>query len=170
MPHRDAACRLARWLLRHEQDAEDCVQESLFRAYRAFGQFRGTDARGWLLAIVRHACYHQLRLRKRAGPPTLFDEVQHSQGEDTGANRPGESDSLARGLLPQALERLPAETRTILVLREIEGRTYKDIRSLMGIPIGTVMSRLSRGRQRLQQEVRWALRQTSVFDGGTAGR
>ena len=170
LPHRAAAYNLARWLLRHDQDAEDCVQESFYRAYRAFGQFRGEDAKGWLLAIVRNTCYLLIRQRRRAGFTAQFDEVIHSQSEEASAPEASEHDSLAQQLLPQALDRLPPQTRTIIVLREIEGRPYKDIKVLLGIPIGTVMSRLSRARSKLQQEVRGLLRQTPVFDYGTAGR
>ena len=168
LPHRDAACNLARCLLRHEQDAEDCVQESCFRAFRAFKQFRGTDAKGWFLVIVRNTCYLHLRRRRRAGFPVQFDEVLHSEPEMPGATAPVETDSLAQGLLPKALDRLPSEARTILVLREIEGLAYKEIRSRMHIPMGTVMSRLSRARLRLQREVRELVRKTATFDCTTS--
>jgi RNA polymerase sigma-70 factor (ECF subfamily) len=152
LPHLEAAQRLARCLLRHDQDAEDCVQEACFRAFRAFHQFRGDDAKGWFLVIVRNTSYLQLRRRRRSGFPVPFDEVLHSESEIPGTSGPAESDTLAQGLLPVALDRLPAEARTILVLREIEGLAYKEIRSRMRIPMGTVMSRLSRARLRLQSE------------------
>ena len=164
LPHRDAAHNLARCLLRHDHDAEDCVQESCFRAFRAFGQFRGTDAKGWFLVIVRNTCYLHLRRRRRSGFPVPFDEVLHSEAESAGAAAPVETDALAQGLLPRALERLPAEARTILVLREIEGLAYKEIRLRMQIPMGTVMSRLSRARLRLQREMRELVKKTAVFD------
>lgn len=170
LPHRQAALNLARWLLRHDQDAEDCVQESFFRAYRAFGQFRGEDARGWLMAIVRNGCYLQIRQRKRVGISTPFDEALHTQSEDPHAVVLIEHDLLAHGLLPRALDRLPPETRAILVLRDIDGLAYKDIRLLMGIPLGTVMSRLSRAREKLQLELRRLLRDTSAFDYISAAR
>jgi RNA polymerase sigma-70 factor (ECF subfamily) len=164
LPHRDAAHNLARYLLRHDQDAEDCVQEACFRAFRAFKQFRGTDAKGWFLVIVRNTCYLHLRRRRRRGFPVPFDEILHSEPVMPGASAPVESDSLAQGLLPKALERLPAEARMILVLREIEGLAYKEIRTRMHIPMGTVMSRLSRARIRLQREVRELVKKTARFD------
>ena len=164
LPHRDAAHNLARCLLRHDQDAEDCVQEACFRAFRAFNQFRGTDAKGWFLVIVRNTCYLHLRRRRRSGFPVPFDEILHREPPMLGASAPVETDSLAQGLLPKALERLPAETRTILVLREIDGLAYKEIRTRMRIPMGTVMSRLSRARLRLQREVRELVKKTATFD------
>jgi RNA polymerase sigma-70 factor (ECF subfamily) len=164
LPHRDAAHNLARCLLRHEQDAEDCVQEACFRAFRAFAQFRGQDAKGWFLVIVRNTCYLHLRRRRRAGFSVPFDEIAHSESDSVPSASAVETDSLAHGLLPKALDRLPAEARTILVMRELDGLAYKEIRTRMHIPMGTVMSRLSRARLRLQEEVRTLLKDTAAFD------
>src|SRR5580658_4666844 len=114
LPHLEAAQRLARYLLRHEQDAEDCVQEACFRAFRAFGQFRGEDAKGWFLIIVRNTSYQLLRRRRRSNFPVPFDEVLHSENEMPGSGGSAKFDILAQGLLPVALDRLPAEARTVL--------------------------------------------------------
>jgi RNA polymerase sigma factor (sigma-70 family) len=164
LPHLEAAQRLARCLLRHEQDAEDCVQEACFRAFRAFGQFRGQDAKGWFLVIVRNTSYQQLRRRRQSCFPVPFDEVLHSENEIQGSGGPPKTDILAQGLLPVALDRLPAEARAVLVLRDIDGLAYEEIRARLRIPIGTVMSRLSRARLRLQKEVRELLSRTASFD------
>jgi RNA polymerase sigma-70 factor (ECF subfamily) len=164
LPHLEAAQRLARYLLRHEQDAEDCVQEACFRAFRAFGQFRGEDAKGWFLIIVRNTSYQLLRRRRRSCVPVPFDELLHSDNEMPGAGGSASSDILARGLLPVALDRLPAKARAILVLRDIDGLAYKEICARTRIPMGTVMSRLSRARLRLQSEFRDLMNKTASFD------
>jgi RNA polymerase sigma factor (sigma-70 family) len=151
LPHLDAAHNLARWLTRNGHDADDVVQEAYLRAYQFFGGFHGTDGRAWLLRIVRNTCYTWLD-RNRAGERTThFDEEKH------GAVRPGpDPESLAargedRALLLQAVEELPADFREVIVLRELEGLSYKEIAEVAGIPLGTVMSRLARARERLQQ-------------------
>ena len=164
LPHREAAQRLARRLLRHDQDAEDCVQEACFSAFRAFSQFRGEDAKGWFLVIVRNTSFQLLRRRRQRCVPVPFDEVLHSNNEMAGSGAPPKFDTLAEKLLPAALDRLPTEARTILVLREIDGLAYKEIRARMRIPIGTVMSRLSRARLRLQAEIRDLVNKTARFD------
>ena len=150
LPHLDAAYNLARWLLRDEHDAEDAVQEACLRAYRAFDRFRGTDGRAWLLTIVRHVCYSQLRQNRRAPAAEAFDDDAHGSTHD-----PAEANALAwhetKGeLLRQALDRLPAEFREVIVLHEIEGLAYREIAAVAEIPLGTVMSRLARARQKLQ--------------------
>ncbi len=153
LPHLDAAYNLARWLIGNEHDAEDAVQEAYLRAVRFFGSFRGGDGRGWLLAIVRHACYDWLRQHRAEHPTTPFEEELHSP--DDGAWNPerlllqGADAALVRA----ALEALPVDSREVLVLRELEGLSYKEIAEIAGIPVGTVMSRLSRARSRLQQEL-----------------
>jgi RNA polymerase sigma-70 factor, ECF subfamily len=162
-PVSDTAHHLARHLLRHEQDAEDCVQEACFRAFCAFGQFRGQDAKGWFLVIVRNTCYLHLWRRRRTGFPVPFDEIVHSDNDSGYPTGPAETDSLAHGLLPKALDRLPSEAKTILLMREIDGLAYKEIRSCMHIPMGTVMSRLSRARLRLQEEIRRLVKDTAAF-------
>jgi RNA polymerase sigma-70 factor (ECF subfamily) len=161
LPHRDAAYNLARWLMRQDQDAEDCVQEAYLNAYRAYGRFRGGDGRAWLLTIVRHACYSRLRQRQRAGAADPFDEALHAEPlEPTGAASPWRH-ALARELLPRAMEQLPVEAREILVLHEIEGLAYREIAGVIGLPIGTVMSRLSRARRRLQAGLRQLIEEES---------
>jgi RNA polymerase sigma factor (sigma-70 family) len=156
LPHLDAAYGLARYLVRDDTDAEDVVQESFLRALRHFGGYRGDAAsqgRAWVLAIVRNMA-HTWRHRRRAeSGATEFDETVH--GAD-GADEAGGADAaLLRGdlreTLDQALERLPAELREVIVLREVEGLSYKEIAGVSDVPIGTVMSRLSRARKRLQQ-------------------
>jgi RNA polymerase sigma-70 factor (ECF subfamily) len=151
LAHMDPAYNLARWLTRSGHDAEDLVQESLLRAFQAFQGFRGTDGRAWLLAIVRNTCYTWLRSNRQQDLTTEFDEEVHTlQGDVLNPEklvlREGDN---AR--VRQALEELPAEFREVLVLREIEGLSYKEISTVADIPVGTVMSRLARARGRLQR-------------------
>jgi len=149
LPHLDAAFNLARWLLRSREDAEDVAQEAMLRAYRFFGGFHGGDARAWLLQIVRNTSYTWLEKKRPLELNTEFDEDLHLQ--------PGPNpESLAiagdnRERLKNALETLPPRFREVLVLRELEGCSYKEIAAITSIPVGTVMSALSRARRRLQQ-------------------
>jgi RNA polymerase sigma factor (sigma-70 family) len=150
MPHLHAAYNLARWLARNDSDAEDLVQESYLRAFRFFGGFRGGDARAWLLKIVRNTCHTWFHENRKQELSTEFDEEIHTvEGES-----PDPEALLLRGadaeLLRQALEELPLEFREALVLRELEGLSYKEIAEISGISMGTVMSRLSRARHRLE--------------------
>jgi RNA polymerase sigma-70 factor, ECF subfamily len=150
MPHLDAAYNLARWLVTNSHDAEDLVQEACLRAFKALGAYRGGDARSWLLTIVRNTCYTWLKANKSAALGTEFDEMIH-QAENASPTSEealvGEAD---RETLRQALESLPAEFREVVVLRELEGMSYKEIADALGVPMGTVMSRLARGRQWLR--------------------
>ena len=151
LPHLDPAYNLARWLTRNGHDAEDLVQESVMRAFQAFQGFRGTDGRTWLLAIVRNVCYTWLRRNRQHELLTEFDEEVHTLEGD--ALNP-EVLTLREGdnaRVQQALEELPAEFREVLVLREIEGLSYKEISTVVDIPVGTVMSRLARARGRLRR-------------------
>jgi RNA polymerase sigma-70 factor (ECF subfamily) len=151
LPQLGAAYNLARWLTRNEHDAEDLVQEALLRAFKAFHGFRGADARAWLLAIVRNACYTWLRRTRAQEVATVFDEEIHTpDGEILNPERLAlrEADTTR---VRQALEELPVEFREALVLREIEGLSYKEIATVTDIPVGTVMSRLARARGRLQK-------------------
>jgi RNA polymerase sigma-70 factor (ECF subfamily) len=153
LPHLDAAYNLARWLLRDERDAEDAVQEACLRACRALDRFRGGDGRAWLLTIVRHVCYTRLRQLRREPSAEPFADETHGSSEDLAeanalAWREAKSELLRRGL-----ELLPAEFREVIVLHELEGLAYREIAEVAEIPIGTVMSRLARARQRLQAEV-----------------
>ena len=149
LPHLYAAFNLSRWLLRNRADSEDVAQEAMLRAYRFFEQFRGSDARAWLLQIVRNTCYSWLQKHKPSEFMTEFDEQLHlspTLDPERLAVRAGDRDRLMR-----ALETLPARSREVLVLRELEGCSYKEIAEITGAPMGTVMSTLSRARERLQQ-------------------
>lgn len=153
LPHLDAAYNLARWLTHNDQDAEDLVQEASLRALRFFGGFRGDNARAWLLKIVRNSCYTRLRQNRAQQPTTAFDEQIHSP-EGVSSN----PETLLRQkadfqTLNQALEELPLNFREVLVLRELESLSYKEIAHVVGIPIGTVMSSLARARERLRQSL-----------------
>ena len=153
LPHLDAAYNLACWLLRDPHDAEDAVQEASLRAHRAVARFRGGDARPWLLTIVRNVCYSHLRKNRREPEPAAFDEDTHGSIHD-----PAEANAVAwreikSELLRQALERLPAEFREVIVLHELEGLPYREIAEVADLPIGTVMSRLARARRKLQTEL-----------------
>jgi RNA polymerase sigma-70 factor (ECF subfamily) len=151
MPHLDAAYNLARWLMRNEQDAQDVAQEAYLRAFRFFSSFRGGDARAWLLKIVRNTCYTWLHANRPLQEASEFDENLFPS--DSCAPNPEEvvlqndSDALVR----KALEMVPQNFREVLVLRELEGMSYKEIADITGMPIGTVMSSLSRARGRLRQ-------------------
>jgi len=150
IPHLNAAYNLARWLARNGHDAEDLVQEAYLRAFRSFDTFRGEDGRTWLLAIVRNTCFTWLR--KQGQQSTIeFDEQLHSAA---GLSPDPESILLNQaglGSLRDCLEALPLEFREAIVLRELEELSYKEISDIARVPIGTVMSRLARARQRLQK-------------------
>lgn len=157
LPHLSAAYRLARYLVRSADDADDVVQEALLRALKYFGGFRGEGAsqsRAWLLAIVRNMAYTWRRRLHLDGSTTEFDEGMHS--EAIADEHPGSVLSRLdlRETLAGALDRLPPEFREVIVLREIEGLSYKEISEVVGVPAGTVMSRLSRARKRLQDALR----------------
>jgi len=159
LPYLDAAYNLARWLTRNDQDAEDVVQEASLRALRFFDGFRGDNARAWFLKIVRNS-YHT-RLEQK--PPTIpFDEPIHSP-EQSPSPETLLLQKADRQSLSQALEKLPANFREVLVLREMEGLSYKEIAYVVGIPIGTVMSSLARAREQLRQ----SLSHLSYSDGSS---
>ena len=151
LPHLDAAYNLARWLTRNGQDAEDVVQEAYLRAFRFFPGFRGGDARAWLMKIVRNTCYTWLNANRPLQDAAEFDESFFPP--DSHAPNPEEvvlqndSDTLVR----KALQMLPSNSREVLILRELEEMSYKEIADITGMPIGTVMSSLSRARGRLRQ-------------------
>jgi len=151
LPHLDAAYNLARWLTRNPQDAEDVVQEAYLRAFRFFDGYQGGNMRSWLLTIVRHTCYAWLHQNRAQQLTTAFDEELHT---DMTASQSPEKLLLRnadRQLLHQALEELPPVFREVLVLSELEELSYKEIADVLGVPIGTVMSRLARGRHRLKE-------------------
>ena len=151
LPHLDAAYNLARWLTRNEQDAQDVAQEAYLRAFRFFPGFRGGDARAWLLKIVRNTFYTWSHGNRPLQEAAEFDENFFPPHSD--APNPEEvvlqndSDTLVR----KALEMLPSTSRELLILRELEGMSYKEIADITGMPMGTVMSSLSRARGRLRQ-------------------
>lgn len=155
--HLDAAYNLARWLTRNTDDAKDCVQDACLRALRGFDGYRGGDGRAWLLTIVRNTCYSFLQRRHPVGMHVEYDdewtpvEVPHAT----------ESGNPERQLLREADSRqveaalmtLSAEHREVLVLHAMEDMSYKQIADVAGVPIGTVMSRLSRARERLRRQL-----------------
>lgn len=153
LPHLNAAYRLARWLVRDDGDARDLVQDASLSAFEAIAGFQGENGKAWLLTIVRHACYRWLQRRRRGPPTEEFDETLHGlDDEDIAANQPNEDPvswllrDESRQQVCQALERLPPEFREVIVLRELEGYSYREIADIVAIPPGTVMSRLARGR------------------------
>jgi RNA polymerase sigma-70 factor (ECF subfamily) len=151
LPHLDAAYNLARWLSGNEHDAEDIVQESCLRAVKFFGNFRGGNARAWLLAVVRNTAYTWLKRRQASQAQFHLDEGNF-EIEDRAAN----PDTLltTRSNIEKvrgAIAQLPPEFREVIVLREMEDCSYKEIADLVDAPVGTVMSRLARGRKQLQK-------------------
>lgn len=158
LPHFDAAYSLAIWLVRNEAQAEEAVQEAYLRAFKFFGSFRGGDARPWLLGIVRNSCYTLIERDRESGARDEFDESSH--GEEIVA--PGAVvsfpvnpetaaiESADRELVQRCVRALPTEFREVVILRELHECSYKEIAAIAEIPIGTVMSRLARGRRLLQ--------------------
>lgn len=151
LPHLDAAYNLARWLTGNEHDAEDVVQEAYLRACQFAGGFRGTEGRPWLLAIVRNTCYTWLERNRPRRPSVPFDEEQHGIARVEGQDRLVQAEE--RVALAKALEALPPEFREVIVLRELEGLSYREIAQVADIAVGTVMSRLARARERLQRHL-----------------
>lgn len=152
LPHLGAAYNLARWLTGHDQDAQDVVQEACLRAFRAFEGFYGADGRAWFLTIVRNTAYASLNKNKVAHLMTPFDEEIHASMEPETRDPVAIlrlSEDAAR--LHGAMENLPPEFREALVLRHQEGLSYQRIAEVVGIPQGTVMSRLARARARLRK-------------------
>jgi RNA polymerase sigma-70 factor (ECF subfamily) len=151
LPHLDAAYNLARWIMRNQQDAQDVAQEAYLRAFRFFPGFRGGDARAWLLRIVRNTCYTWLHVNRPLQDAAEFDE--NLSPPDCHVPNPEEvalqNDS--KILVRKAMEMLPSNSREVLILRELEGMSYKEIADITGMPVGTVMSSLSRARVRLRQ-------------------
>jgi RNA polymerase sigma-70 factor (ECF subfamily) len=164
LPHLDAAYNLARWLTRNPQDAEDVVQEAYLRAFRFFTGFRGGDTRAWLMRIVRNTCYTWLHVNRPLQDAAEFDE--NIFPPDSRALSPEEvvlqNDSGT--LVRKALEMLPPNYREVLILRELEGMSYREIADITGMPAGTVVSSLSRARGRLRQAL------TRLMNGDTAPR
>jgi RNA polymerase sigma-70 factor, ECF subfamily len=151
LPYLDAAYNLARWLTRNETDAQDIVQEAYLRAFRHFSDFHGGNARAWLLKIVRNTCYSWFRVNRPLRDATEFDENLFTP--DVRPLNPEEAvlQNNSGTLVRDALQKLPPNLREVIILRELEGMSYREIGSVTGMPAGTVMSSLSRARGRLRQ-------------------
>jgi RNA polymerase sigma-70 factor (ECF subfamily) len=151
LPHLDAAYNLARWLTRNQQDAQDAVQEACLRAFQFFSTFQGGNARPWFMKIVRNACYTLLHANRSVQDAAEFDENVFSPDPHI----PNPEETVLQGdssaLLRKALEKLPPNFREVLILREIEEMSYREIADITGMPAGTVMSSISRARHRLRQ-------------------
>ena len=155
LPHLDAAYNLARWLLRNERAAEDAVQEASMRAFRYIGSLRGDDARPWLLGIVRNTCFTMLERQRNEPDMVEFDDAEFEAA--LGAAERSTSDPAAllqrqrtRTTVDAAIRALSPALREVIVLREFEDLEYADIAKIAAVPIGTVMSRLSRAREKLR--------------------
>jgi RNA polymerase sigma-70 factor (ECF subfamily) len=153
LPHLDAAYNLARWLAGNDHDAQDVAQEASLRAFRFFASFRGGDARAWLLAIVRNTFYSWLR-KNRPPENTVEMDDETMAAADASTNAEAFSPQFADAATVRlAVAELPVEFREIVILREMEGFSYKEIADLAGVPIGTVMSRLARARALLRKRL-----------------
>jgi RNA polymerase sigma-70 factor (ECF subfamily) len=170
----DQAFNLARWLTRSDVDAEDVVQEAMLRAYRFLDGFNGDNPRAWLLSIVRNACFTWLKRNRPRDMVSLGDDSE-TGGDAVSMVTPMWStetvmpdllleQQVDRQMLDRLLEALPAEAREVLVLRELEELSYKDIAETIGVPIGTVMSRLARARQRLSADWQRAAARKAHYD------
>jgi RNA polymerase sigma-70 factor (ECF subfamily) len=151
LPHLNAAYNLARWLTRNEYDAQDVVQEAYLRAFRFFDSYRGGDGKSWLLEVVRNTCFTFQRREKRNVTSVEFDEATHTPRD----NPPNAEEALVvagkQTILKDCIEGLPDAFRGIIVMRELEEMSYRQIADVAGLPPGTVMSRLSRARKRLEE-------------------
>ena len=168
--HMDAAYNYALHLLAARADAEDAVQDAFIRAFRAFDQLQGVDCKPWLLTIVRNVCYRRLQQRRRGGNVISLDEAlsagtasgQVREGDLAAPERSPEGHAIARSdtaAVTRALAALPPAFREVVVLREFEEMSYREIADVIGAPVGTVMSRLSRAREQLRIELLKVLRQ-----------
>ena len=164
LPHLDAAYRLARWLLRNKHDAEDAVQEASLKALRYFRTFAGENGRAWFLRIVRNTCYGRQESRLRT-PTDQFDEELHSRVRPTTDPETLLIHTADIALIERTLRALPGHFREVLVLRELEDLSYRELADVMDIPIGTVMSRLSRARQALHDALHDELTRSSRPEG-----
>jgi RNA polymerase sigma-70 factor (ECF subfamily) len=161
--HLDSAFNLARWLARNDDDARDLAQEAALRAFKAFENFKGEDGRVWLLVIVRNLFYTSVARK----PPeaTVFDEEIHAPGESSSPEVLVFRDIETR-LVRQAIEQLGPEFREAVALRELEGLSYREIAAVTEAPLGTVMSRLARGREHLRQALAGYMKTRSGQKGG----
>jgi RNA polymerase sigma factor (sigma-70 family) len=151
LPHLDAAYNLARWLTHNDGDAQDVVQEAYLRAFKFFGGFHGGDSKAWLLTIVRNTSYTWLQRNRSPQLATTFDEEVHSHEGSNPETLLMETED--KETVKKAVAELPLEFREVIVLRELEGLSYKEISNILDVPVGTVMSRLARGRKRLQMSL-----------------
>jgi RNA polymerase sigma factor (sigma-70 family) len=153
--HLDAAYNLARWLTRDASGADDAVQEACLRAFRFYDSLQGPSPKAWFMAIVRNACLDWLKDQRVRGADESYDDERHAAN-----NTESTENAAARGSdahwVREGIAALPREYREVLVLRELEELSYKDISAIVDVPIGTVMSRLSRGRDLLQQRLQEA--------------
>jgi RNA polymerase sigma-70 factor (ECF subfamily) len=159
LPHLDAAYNLAHWLMRSGEDAEDAVQDAYLRAYQAFASYQGGSEKAWLMTIVRNVCLTRLKRRVQSGKVVMLDEAMAEVEQTTADIVPASLNSrpdaellakIERAHVQAALKKLPQNLREIVVLREFEDLSYQEISEIVGIPIGTVMSRLSRARLQLK--------------------
>jgi RNA polymerase sigma factor (sigma-70 family) len=151
LPHLDAAYNLAKWLLRNEDDARDVVQEAYLRAFKSFGGFHGSNGRPWLLTIVRNTAYNLIKKNQTANLTTTFDEEEHVLDRESANPATLLEHEEESKLVRRAIDRLPDEFREVLVLRHLEGLSYKEIADVAQIAPGTVMSRLARARTKLKE-------------------
>jgi RNA polymerase sigma factor (sigma-70 family) len=154
LPHLDAAYTLARYLIHNDDEAKDVVQDAYLRALKYFHGFRGVktaEARPWLLAIVRNTAFTRRRRQRWQADTLEFDERIHSDAVEEAHPETELLETSSRESLHQAIDALPLEFREVILLRELEGLSYKEIGEVIGVPLGTVMSRLARARQRLQR-------------------
>jgi RNA polymerase sigma-70 factor (ECF subfamily) len=153
LPHFDAAYNLARWLTRNDQDARDVAQEAVLRAYRFFEGLRG-EAKPWLLTIVRNSCFTWLAANRPAETVSFEEGAIELIPSDEDGPEIQAARNFDRRMLNDAIAGLPAQFREVLILRELEDMSYKDIARIADVPIGTVMSRLARARRLLAESVR----------------
>jgi RNA polymerase sigma-70 factor (ECF subfamily) len=153
LPHLDAAYNLARWLVRNSHDAEDVVQEACLRAVKFFEGYREGNSRAWFLRIVRNTAYSFLEKKRPAELAEEFDETVHGPAAESLDAEAVLVQGVESRMLQEALEGLPVKCREALILRELEELSYKEIAEVMGVPIGTVMSSLARGRAQLRESL-----------------
>jgi RNA polymerase sigma factor (sigma-70 family) len=149
LPHLDAAFNYARWLTKSDADAEDVVQDAAVRALRFFSSLRNDDARAWLLTIVRNTWYARFAKIGHADQHAVFDDMKDERPDERLNPEALAIQRQAVERVRRAIEELPVDFREVIVLRELEGLSYKEIATVIAVPIGTVMSRLARGRERL---------------------
>lgn len=153
LPHLDAAYTLARYLLRDQHEAEDAVQDAFLRAVRYFGSFHGGDARAWLLTIVRNSCATRRRREHIRDRSTEFNDEVHSPVDDASDAEAKVIRAAEAGTIRRAIDELPFEFREVVVLRDVQGLSYREIAEVAEIPMGTVMSRLARARARVRERL-----------------